>query len=122
MILDNLVGHNIIKPTDYFNGIFDFSNRAYIATVNDESYAGEKFRGLLNFIIMYGIMYGKLRTSLLCFYFYPLCYAAALLKFIYYVRYYAQEEELLLDYYAYICNFALQFTTCSRQFLYRLFY
>ena len=30
------------------------------------------------------------------FYFYPLCYAAVLLK----VTYYAQEQELLSDYYA----------------------
>ena len=58
MILDNLVGLNIIKPTDYFNGLFDSSIKVYVATVNDESYAGEKFHGLLNFITMYGIMYG----------------------------------------------------------------
>ena len=37
-----------------------------------------------------------LGTSLLCFYFYPLCYAAVLLKF----TYHAQEQELLSDYYA----------------------
>ena len=35
----------------------------------------------------------QLETSLLCFYFYPLCYAAVLLKF----SYYAQEQELLSD-------------------------
>ena len=34
--------------------------------------------------------------SLLCFYFYILCYAAVLLNF----TYYAQEQELLSDYYA----------------------
>ena len=33
-------------------------------------------------------------TDLLCFYFYPLCYAAVLLKFTYYAQYYAQEQEL----------------------------
>ena len=32
------------------------------------------------------------------FYFYPLCYTAVLLKFIYYAQYYAQEQELLSDY------------------------
>ena len=35
-------------------------------------------------------------TSLLCFYFYPLCYAAVPLKF----TYYALEQGLLSDYYA----------------------
>ena len=35
-------------------------------------------------------------TSLLCFYFYLLCNAAVLLNF----TYYAQEQELLSDYYA----------------------
>ena len=33
-----------------------------------------------------------------CFYFYPLCYAAELLKFIYYAQYYAQVLESLSDY------------------------
>ena len=41
-----------------------------------------------------------LGTSLLCFYFYPLCYATVLIKFTYYAQYYAQEQELLSDYYA----------------------
>ena len=40
----------------------------------------------------------KLGTSLLCFYFYPLCYAAVLVKF----TYYTQEQEFLSDYYAFI--------------------
>ena len=35
-------------------------------------------------------------TNLLCSYFYPLCYAAVLLKF----TYYAQEQELWSEYYA----------------------
>ena len=43
----------------------------------------------------------QLETSLLCFYFYPLCYAAVLLKF----TYYAQEQELLSDYYAFYMQF-----------------
>ena len=42
-------------------------------------------------------------TSLLCFYFYPLCYAAVLLKF----TYYAQEQELLSDYYAIYIQFCI---------------
>ena len=33
-------------------------------------------------------------------YFYPLFYAAVFLKFTYYAQYYAQEQELLSDYYA----------------------
>ena len=47
-------------------------------------------------------------TSLLCFYFYPSYYAAALLKFTYYAQYYdAQEEELLSDYYAFYIQFCM---------------
>ena len=34
-------------------------------------------------------------TSLICFDFHPLCYAAVLYKFTYYAQYYAQEQELL---------------------------
>ena len=30
--------------------------------------------------------------------FYPICYAAALLKLTYYTQYYAQEQQLLSDY------------------------
>ena len=45
-------------------------------------------------------MSSRLGTSLRCFYFYPLCYAAVFLKFTYYPQYYAQEQELLSDYYA----------------------
>ena len=33
--------------------------------------------------------------------FYPLCYAAVLLKFTYYAQFNAQEQELLSDYYAF---------------------
>ena len=44
-------------------------------------------------------------TSLLCFYFYPLCYVAVLLEFTYYAQYYVQEEELLSDYYAIYMQF-----------------
>ena len=40
------------------------------------------------------------RNQPLCFYFYPLFYAAVFLKFTYYAQYYAQEQELLSDYYA----------------------
>ena len=40
-------------------------------------------------------------SSLFCFCFYSLCYAAVLLKFICYAQYYAQEQELLWDYYAF---------------------
>ena len=40
-----------------------------------------------------------LGTSLLCFYFYPLCYAAVVLEFTYYAQYYAQVLESLSDYY-----------------------
>ena len=39
-------------------------------------------------------------SLLLCFSFYPLCYTVVLLKFTYYAQYYAQEQELLSDYYA----------------------
>ena len=42
------------------------------------------------------------RTNLLCFYFYPLCYAAVLLKFTYYAQYYAQEQGLSSDYICYL--------------------
>ena len=44
----------------------------------------------------------KVGTSLLCFYFHLLCYAAVLLKFTYYTQYYAQEQGLWSEYYA-IC-------------------
>ena len=49
-------------------------------------------------------------TSLLCLYFYPLCYAAVLLKFTYYTQYYAQEQELVLlsDYYAFYMQFCMR--------------
>ena len=49
-------------------------------------------------------MYFKLGTS---FYFYPLCYAAVLLKFTYYAQYYAQEQELVSDYYAFYMQFCM---------------
>ena len=57
-----------------------------------------------------------IRTSLLCFYFYMLCYAAVLLKFTYYyAQYYAQEQGLLPDYnYDLCCSYTIlheQFTT-----------
>ena len=56
-------------------------------------------------------------TSILCFYFYPLCYAAVsavLLKFTYYAQ--EAEEKLLSYHYAFYVIFHEQFTTCSRQF------
>ena len=43
-----------------------------------------------------------LKIHLLC----PILYAAVLLKFTYYAQYYAHEQELLSEYYAFICNFA----------------
>ena len=46
-----------------------------------------------------------LGTSLLCFYFYPLCYATVLLKLTYYAQYYAQKEELLSKYYTFYMQF-----------------
>ena len=46
-----------------------------------------------------------LGTSLLCFHYHPLCYAAVLLKFTHYAQYYAQEQELLSDYYAFYMQF-----------------
>ena len=52
--------------------------------------------------------YGSiLGTNLLCFYFCPLCYAAVLLKFTYYAQYYAEEQELLSDYYAIYIQFCM---------------
>ena len=47
-----------------------------------------------------------LRTSLLCFHFYRLCYAAVLLNFTYYTQYYAEEQGLMSDYMLVIYNFA----------------
>ena len=49
----------------------------------------------------------RVGTSLLRFYFYPLCYAAVLLTFTYYAQYYAQEQELLSDYYAFYIQFCM---------------
>ena len=46
-------------------------------------------------------------TSLLCFYFYLLCYAAVFLKVTYYAQYYTQEHELLSDYYAFYMQFCM---------------
>ena len=43
---------------------------------------------------------------------------AVLLKFTYYAQYYAQEQELSSDYYAFH-NYTIlheQFTTCSKQY------
>ena len=37
----------------------------------------------------------------------PLCYAAVLLKFTYYAQYYAQEQELLSDYYTIHIQFCM---------------
>ena len=48
-----------------------------------------------------------LRTNLLCFYFYLLCYAAVLLKFTYYAQYYAPEQDLLLGFYAIYMQFCI---------------
>ena len=47
----------------------------------------------------------QLGTSILCFY--PLRYAAVLLKFTYHAHYYTQEQQLLSDYY----DVYLQFCT-----------
>ena len=57
-------------------------------------------------------------TSLLCFYFQPLCYAAVLLKFTYHAQNYAQEQELWSEYYATYLYTKLheQLNTCNRQF------
>ena len=71
---------------------------------------------LASYIVPPELSLSQLGTSLLCFYSYSLCYATVLLKF----TYYAQEQELFSDYYAFICNYAWQFTTCSKQFLYKL--
>ena len=53
-------------------------------------------------------------TSLLCFYFYLLCYAAVPLEF----TYYAQEQGLLSDYYAIYVQVCMNNSlhVCSRQF------
>ena len=56
---------------------------------------------------MDSIVLVTLGNSLLCVYFYPLCYAAVLLKFTYYTQYYAQEEELSSDYYAFYIQFCM---------------
>ena len=58
-----------------------------------------------------------LGTSLLCFHFYTLCYAAVPLKITYYAQCYAQEQELLSDYYVLYAVLHEQFTTCSTLFL-----
>ena len=60
-------------------------------------------------------MYLTVGTSLSCFYFYILCYAAVLLKFTYYAYYYiyAQEQKLLSDYYALYVIVHEEFTACS---------
>ena len=42
-----------------------------------------------------------LGSSLSCFNFYLLYYAAVLIKFTLYAHYYAQEQEFLSDYYAF---------------------
>ena len=56
-------------------------------------------------IVRYWLSVVEAGCSLLCSYFYPLCYTVAilhavLLKFTYYAQYYAHEQELLLYYYA----------------------
>ena len=49
-----------------------------------------------------------LGTSLICYYFYPLCYVAVLLKFTYYAQYYAPEQNYTLsDYYAVYMQFCM---------------
>ena len=48
--------------------------------------------------------------------FYPLCYAAVLLKFTYYAQFYAQEQELLPDYYAFYMQFCMSNSLHLRQF------
>ena len=53
------------------------------------------------------ILFLHVGTSLLCFYFYPLCSTAVLLKFTYHAQYYAQEQEFLSDYYAIYIQFCL---------------
>ena len=42
--------------------------------------------------------------------FYPLCYAAVLLKFTYYAQFYAQEQELLSDYYAFYMQSCMRYS------------
>ena len=50
-------------------------------------------------VILHSLHYIYLGTSLLCFYFYPLCDAAVLLKLTFYAQYYAQKQEFLSDYF-----------------------
>ena len=54
-----------------------------------------------------------LGTSLLCFYFYPLCYAAVLIKFTYYV---CSRTKIVVRLCCSLCTILHeQFTTCSRK-------
>ena len=58
-------------------------------------------------IELFLVWHKQLGISLLCVYFYLLCYAAVLLKFTYYTQCYAQEQELLSDYYAIHIQFCI---------------
>ena len=49
----------------------------------------------------------EIGTTLLCFYFYLLCFAVVLLKSTYYAQHYAQEQELLSDYYGIYIQFCM---------------
>ena len=69
--------------------------------------------GVIGLVILFIVNdYQRVGTSLLCFYFYPLCYAVVLLKFTYYAQYYAQEQEILPGY----CAINIQF--CMNSSLY----
>ena len=58
-------------------------------------------------ILVIVLAHSVLGTSLLCFYFYSLCYAAVLLKFACYAQYHAQEQELLSNYVAIDLQFCM---------------
>ena len=51
-----------------------------------------------------------------------ICYAAVLLKFTYYAQYYAQEQQLLSDYYAFYMQFCMSSSLHVADNFYRLFY
>ena len=55
-------------------------------------------------------------------YFYPLCYAAVLFQFTYYAQQYAQEQELLSDYYAFYVQFCMSSSLHVADNFNRLFY
>ena len=62
------------------------------------TYHARNHAGIIGLALTTRITSLTIRDRLLCFYYYPLCYAAVLLKF----TNYAQEQEFLSDYYAYL--------------------